>query len=365
MDLYPLIKPLIMRLDPECGHKLAIKALRLGVVPPPPPVRDSVLETRAFGLVFPNPVGLAAGFDKDAEVADAVLGQGFGYVEVGSVTPLPQSGNPKPRLFRLVEDRAVINRMGFNNQGMAAMAGRLAARQRRGIVGVNLGKNKDTERAVDDYVNGARALARYADYLAVNVSSPNTPGLRALQSRAPLVEILGGVREALADLAKNGVWRPPLLLKIAPDLTPEDMADIAAVALGDGLSVGQGETGVDGLIVGNTTWSRDGLQSPLRSETGGMSGVPLMQASTEVLAQVYRLTRGRLPLIGVGGIASGADAYDKIRAGASLVQLYSAMVFDGPAVGAKVARKLAACLKADGFAHVADAVGADQPGVAS
>ncbi len=363
MDLYPLIKPLVMRFDPEFGHKMAIRALRLGLVPPPPPVREPVLETRVFGLPFPNPVGLAAGFDKDAEVADAMLAQGFGHVEVGSVTPRPQPGNPKPRLFRLVEDRAVINRMGFNNKGMEAMAERLAARKPRGIVGVNLGKNKDTERAVDDYVKGAKALARYADYLAVNVSSPNTPGLRALQSRAPLIEILGGVREALDELARNGVRRPPLLLKIAPDLTADDLADIAAVAMGEGLSVKAGETGVDGLIVSNTTWSREGLQSRFRDETGGMSGEPLMPISTAVLAEMYRLTRGRLPLVGVGGIATGADAYAKIRAGASLVQLYSAMVYDGPAVGARVARELAACLKADGFAHVADAVGADQPGV--
>jgi dihydroorotate dehydrogenase len=363
MDLYPLIKPLVMRFDPECGHKMAIWALRLGLVPPPPPVREPVLETRVFGLSFPHPVGLAAGFDKDAVVADALFAQGFGHVEVGSVTPRPQPGNPRPRLFRLVEDGAVINRMGFNNKGMAAMAARLAARKPRGIVGVNLGKNKDTERAVDDYVKGAKALACHADYLAINVSSPNTPGLRALQSRAPLLEILGGVREALAELAKRGVRRPPLLLKIAPDLSPDELAEIAAVAMGDGLGVADGETGVDGLIVGNTTWSREGLKSRFKDETGGLSGAPLMPISTAVLAEVYRLTRGRLPLVGVGGIGSGADAYAKIRAGASLVQLYTAMVFDGPAVGAKVARELAACLKADGFSHVAQAVGADQPGV--
>ncbi|WP_337995942.1 quinone-dependent dihydroorotate dehydrogenase [Oleispirillum naphthae] len=363
MDLYPLIKPLVMRFDPECGHAFAIRALRLGLVPPQPRIAEPVLATRVFGLDFPNPVGLAAGFDKDAAVADAMLAQGFGYVEVGSVTPRPQPGNPKPRLFRLVPDRAVINRMGFNNQGMEAMAARLAARRRRGIVGVNLGKNKDTERAVDDYVAGARRLAPYADYLAVNVSSPNTPGLRALQSREPLVEILAGVRAVLDGIAAAGGRRPPLLLKIAPDLTPEDLADIAAVALGDGMDLAEGETGVDGLIVTNTTWARDGLKSPLRSEQGGLSGAPLMEPSTSVLAAMYRLTQGLLPLVGVGGISTGADAYAKIRAGASLVQLYTAMVFDGPAVGAKVARELAECLKADGFAHVADAVGADRPAV--
>ena len=359
MDLYPLIKPLVMRFDPECGHAFAIKALGLGCVPRPKRLAEPVLATRVFGLDFPNPVGLAAGFDKDAEVVDAMLGQGFGYVEVGSVTPRPQPGNPKPRLFRLPPDRAVINRMGFNNKGVAAMAKRLGARPKRGVVGVNLGKNKDTERAVDDYVIGAKALAAHADYLAVNVSSPNTPGLRALQSRAPLVEILAGVREVLAEIAKAGGRRPPLLLKIAPDLTSEDLADIAAVAMGADLGVGPGETGVDGLIVTNTTWSRETLTHPNQAETGGMSGAPLFAASTEVLRQVYRLTEGRLPLVGVGGISDGRDAYLKIRAGASLVQLYTAMVFDGPGVGAKVAAELAQCLKADGFAHVSDAVGLD------
>lgn len=363
MDLYPLIKPVVMRFDPECGHRFAIAALRCGLVPKPPRSDDTVLQTRVFGIDFPNPIGLAAGFDKDAEVVDAMLGQGFGCVEVGSVTPRPQPGNDKPRLFRLVEDRAVINRMGFNNKGVAAMAERLAKRgDRGGVVGVNLGKNKDTERAVDDYVIGAKALAPYADYLAVNVSSPNTPGLRALQSRAPLVEILAGVRAALAEIAAAGGRRPPLLLKIAPDLTPADLADIAAVALGEDLDVAEGETGVDGLIVTNTTWSREGLRSPHKSQQGGMSGAPLFKLSTAVLKAVYALTGGRVPLVGVGGVFTGRDAYIKIRAGASLVQLYSAMVYDGPGVGARVAAELAQCLRADGFVHVAEAVGADAKG---
>ncbi len=363
MDLYPLIKPVVMRFDPECGHRFAIAALRAGLVPKPPRCADTVLETRVFGIDFANPVGLAAGFDKDAEVVDAMLAQGFGCVEVGSVTPKPQPGNEKPRLFRLVEDRAVINRMGFNNKGVAAMAERLAKRRSRGgVVGVNLGKNKDTERAVDDYVIGAKALAPYADYLAVNVSSPNTPGLRTLQSRAPLVEILAGVRAALAEVQAAGGRRPPLLLKIAPDLTAADLADIAAVALGEDLGVAEGETGVDGLIVTNTTWSREGLKSPHKSQQGGMSGAPLLKSSTEVLRKVYALTGGRLPLVGVGGVFSGRDAYMKIRAGASLVQLYTAMVYDGPGVGARVVAELAQCLRADGFVHVAEAVGVDAKG---
>jgi len=351
-----------MKFDPECGHKLSLMALRAGLVPPQPAVNDPVLKTTVFGVAFPNPVGLAAGFDKDGEVPDAMHKQGFGCVEVGSVTPRPQPGNPKPRLFRLVEDRAIINRMGFNNKGMDAMASCLAGRKgvSRGVVGVNLGKNKDTENAVDDYVLGVRRLAQHADYIAINVSSPNTPGLRALQSRAPLIEILAGVRDALSEIQKNGGRRPPLLLKIAPDLEPEDLADIAAVALGDGLNVAEGEMGIDGLIVTNTTWARpETLQSANKVEQGGLSGLPLLEPSTQVLSEMYKLTEGRMPLVGVGGISTGAHAYAKIRAGASLVQLYSAMVFEGPAVGARVANELAACLKADGFTNVADAVGAD------
>ncbi len=359
MDLYPLVRPLVMMMTPEFGHTLAIKALKMGLIPPQPKVNDPVLKTSLFGIDFPNPVGLAAGFDKNADAADAMHGQGFGYVEVGTVTPKAQPGNPKPRLFRLVEDRAVINRMGFNNAGMEAMAERLAARKGKGVVGVNLGKNKDTENAVDDYVLCARRLAQYADYLAINVSSPNTPGLRSLQSKEPLIEIIGGVRNVLKQLEEDGQRRPPLMLKIAPDLEPEDLRDIADVIMGEGLDVADGETGVDALIVTNTTWSREGLINWQKNEQGGMSGKPLFDASTRVLSDMYKLTKGKIPLVGVGGIETGKDAYLKIRAGASLVQLYSAMVYEGPALGARVANELAACLKADGFTSVADAVGAD------
>jgi len=350
-----------MQMDPEFAHTLAIKALKFGLVPPQTLPDDPVLKTTVFGLDFPNPVGLAAGFDKNADAVDALHKQGFGCVEVGTVTPRGQPGNPKPRLFRLVEDRAVINRMGFNNAGMDAMAEQLSARKSKGVVGVNLGKNKDTdaEKAVEDYVLGAKRLAYYADYLAINVSSPNTPGLRTLQSKGPLIEILAGVREALDELQKDGQRRPPLLLKIAPDLEPEDLQDVADVIMGEGLNVSEGETGVDGLIVTNTTWSRDGLVNWQKREQGGLSGKPLFEASTQILSHMYKLTEGKLPLVGVGGIETGEDAYKKIRAGASLVQLYSAMVYEGPALGARVANELAACLKADGFTSIADAVGAD------
>ena len=347
IDYYRIVGPLMRRLDAEAAHALTVRALKSGLVPGQPGDHDQILASRLWSRLFPNPLGLAAGFDKNAEVADAMLGQGFGFVEIGSVTPLPQPGNPRPRMFRLREDAAVINRMGFNNQGLAAVAGRLAARRRRGVVGANLGKNKDTEDAAADYEKGVAALAAHADYLVVNVSSPNTPGLRALQGRDQLDALVGRVRAALDAQADP----PPLLLKIAPDLTDEDKADIAAIAV-DGR--------LDGLIVSNTTVSRPpGLASPHRDQTGGLSGKPLFALSTAVLRQMYALTGGRIPLIGVGGIANGADAYAKIRAGASLVQLYSAMVYEGPGLVTRIKHELGTLLRADGFANVAEAVGAD------
>ncbi|MGA1854805.1 quinone-dependent dihydroorotate dehydrogenase [Brevundimonas sp. HT1-5] len=354
MDLYPLAGPLLFRFDPETAHGLTIKALKSGLVPPARGRDEPALHTRVWGLDLANPVGLAAGFDKNAEVVDAMLNLGFGFVEPGSVTPRPQPGNPRPRLFRLVEQRAVINRMGFNNEGLEAFAQRLerrrdSAKRAPGIVGANLGKNKDTVDAADDYVIGVRRLAPLADYLVVNVSSPNTPGLRALQGRDPLRALLERVLEARAScgLTRN----PPLLLKIAPDLTVEDKSDIAAVAL---------ESGIDGLIVSNTTIARpDSIPAAMRSEAGGLSGRPLFEASTSVLREIYALTGGKLPIVGVGGVATGEDAYAKIRAGASLVQLYSAMVYAGPAVVHRIRRELAGLLRRDGFRSVAEAVGAD------
>ena len=344
---YGLFGPLIRLLEPETAHDLTIRALKWGLVPGIEPFDDDVLRLRLWDRDFPNPVGLAAGFDKNAEVPDRALALGFGFVEVGGVTPRPQAGNPRPRLFRLARDRAVINRLGFNNDGLEAVAGRLRARPGDGIVGVNLGVNRDSADAAADYAVGTRALAGLADYLVVNVSSPNTPGVRALQGRRPLEALLQAVLAARRD---SGA-RPPVLLKISPDLGGDDLGDIAEVAL---------ESGIDGLIATNTTIDRPpGLASRRRGEAGGLSGAPLFAPSTRVLADMYRLTGGRLPLIGVGGVASGADAYAKIRAGASLVQLYTALVFHGPGLVNRIKRELAGHLRADGFSSVSEAVGAD------
>jgi len=359
IDFYPVLRPLLFRCDAEQAHRLAVRALASGLLPACRGTDDPVLAVTAFGHQFANPIGMAAGFDKNAEAVDGLLGLGFGFVEIGTVTPRPQAGNPKPRLFRLPADRAVINRLGFNSAGMAPVAERLAERRRApgkapGIVGINIGKNRDSTDAAADYAAVTRALRAYADYLVINVSSPNTPGLRALQGRDELLALVGAVRGALADVAGAngpGCLPVPLLVKIAPDLSPDERADVAAAALA---------APIDGLIVSNTTVSRpDTLADPNRAETGGLSGRPLFALSTAVLRDMRRLTRGRIPLIGVGGVASGADAYAKIRAGASLVQIYSALVYEGPALVGRIKRELADLLRRDGFATVADAVGQD------
>jgi dihydroorotate dehydrogenase len=350
-NLYPLIRPALRRLAPEAAHALTVRALEVGLgrfvtdraarQPDPP-----ILAQRLWGLEFPNPVGLAAGFDKDARVPEALLGFGFGFIEIGTVTPRPQLGNPRPRLFRLEEDQAIVNCMGFNSGGLEAAVERLRRRRHTGIVGVNLGKNRDSCDAVADYSEGIRRASEVADYLVVNVSSPNTPGLRDLQRRASLQTLLVPLLRA-----RDESRRPlPLLVKIAPDLTPEEREDIASVALAAGL---------DGLIVSNTTVDRPvGLVSPYAIKSGGLSGRPLFAASTALLADMYRLTQGRLPLIGVGGVASASDAYQKIRAGACLVQLYTALVFAGPSLVTDIKEGLAELLRADGFTCVAEAVGA-------
>ncbi len=348
LDPFHILRPCLFKMDSERAHKIALLSLRsrLATVFYSAPVNDPVLHQTVWNRVFPNPIGLAAGFDKNAVAFEAALDLGFGFVEVGGVTPLAQKGNPKPRLFRLNEDRAVINRMGFNNDGLNVVEARLRARgSRRGIVGVNLGKNKDQTDPTADYATLARALAPYADFLVINVSSPNTPGLRALQSAEPLIAIIRAARAAMTGQS------PPLLIKIAPDLTPEDLAEAVKAARAEKL---------DGIVVSNTTISRpDTLKSAHRAETGGLSGAPVFELSTRMLSEVYRLTEGTIPLIGVGGVASGANAYAKIRAGASLVQLYSALVFEGPALVNKINKELAALLKRDGFTSVAAAVGAD------
>jgi dihydroorotate dehydrogenase len=355
MTLYPLLRPLLAALGAEAAHRFTVWALQRAPQRKPAP-DDAILATRVFGLDFPNPVGIAAGFDKHGEVPLQLASLGFGFVEIGSVTPRPQPGNARPRVFRLAEDRAVINRYGFNSVGAEQAAANLERQQGRRSVplGINLGKNKDTpaERAADDFTKTAEALRRFAGYVVVNVSSPNTPGLRALQGRGELEAILARVERVLA--AGDGGASPrhrPLLVKIAPDLAAADLADIAAVALAGRC---------DGLIISNTTTRRpDTLKSRHRGEAGGLSGAPLKPFALETLRAMYRLTQGRVPLVGVGGIASGADAYERIRAGAALVQLYTALIYEGPALIPRIKRELAALLRRDGFASVAAAVGAE------
>ncbi len=354
IDFYRFAGPLLRLIDPETSHRLAIAALKSGILPAPAAApTDPALAQDLWGRKFANPLGLAAGFDKSAEAVDALERWGFGFIEIGSVTPRPQPGNPRPRLFRLGSDKAVINRMGFNNDGVAVVADRLRRRRGRGIIGVNLGINKDTDDANADYRLGISGLASVADYLVVNVSSPNTPGLRALQGRETLRGLLEVVMEARdkAIHGDNGTAPPPVLLKISPDLTDRDKADIATVAV---------QSGIDGLIATNTTVERPaGLGDPQRNEAGGLSGRPLFAPSTRVLSEMYRLTGGKLPLVGVGGVASAADAYAKIRAGASLVQLYSALIYQGPELPGRIVGGLPRLLKADGFDTITEAIGAD------
>jgi dihydroorotate dehydrogenase len=348
--LHDLAGFLARGLPPETAHALTVSALKLGLGPQGAAPVTPVLQTSVYGLEFPNPIGLAAGFDKNAEIPDAMLGMGFGFVETGTVTPLPQAGNPRPRIFRLNEDAAVINRLGFNNQGLEACKARLLARRGRpGLVGANIGANKDSADRIGDYLKGFNALAGLASYFTINVSSPNTPGLRGLQERDALQTLLRRLVAARAGAGRTG--QSPLLLKIAPDLDGAGLRDVVEVAL---------ETGIDGMIVSNTTIQRPReLQSARRHEQGGLSGRPLFVLSTRRLQEVYRLSQGRLPLIGVGGVASGADAYAKIRNGASLVQLYTAMIYAGPGLVRRIAGELAALLARDGFGHVREAVGMD------
>ncbi len=348
-DPFSVIGRLLRTLPPETAHRMTIEALRRGLVPPPSGLAgDHALKVRLLGLEFANPVGLAAGFDKNAEVADAMLAQGFGFVEVGTITRHPQPGNPRPRVFRLPRDQAMINRLGFNNDGLAAAAARLAARReagRAGIVGANIGPNRDTDDAVGDLAVVAATLAPLADYLVVNVSSPNTPGLRDWQQREPLTRLIDGVQRGKARAQRM----VPLLIKVAPDVGPHDIEVIADVALA---------TGIDGVIATNTTLDRPAeLRDAAKRETGGLSGRPLMARSTAVLAALFSATTGRVPLIGVGGITCGADAYSKVRAGASLVQLYTALIYQGPRLVAEIRRELGQRLRADGFATLAEATG--------
>jgi dihydroorotate dehydrogenase len=339
---------LLRVLPPESAHRATIGLVRAaGPLLPQPDPDDPRLGIRAFGRDFPNPVGLAAGFDKDAEVPDAMLKFGFGFVECGTVTPRAQPGNPRPRLFRLRPDRAVVNRMGFNNAGMDAMASRLAGRRRKGIVGINIGANKDSADRIADYGEAFTRLAPFADYIAVNVSSPNTPGLRALQNRDELERLLGTLQEVRSQQDPA----TPLLLKIAPDLADAAIADLAEVVLAFDL---------DGIIATNTTVERPAfLRARDSREQGGLSGRPLFERSTAVLRALRARVGNRLVLIGVGGVGSGADAYAKIRAGATLVQLYTALSFEGPRLVGRIKRDLLALLERDGFDNISQAIGAD------
>ncbi len=350
-DIYPLLRPLFFSLDPEVAHKLAVRFLKHGLFPACKPSHDPVLACQLGGLKFAHPLGLAAGFDKHAEVVGQTLNLGFSFTEIGGVTPVPQPGNPSPRLFRLTETQAIINRFGFNSVGADIFRQRLAAyrdmKTDTGIVGINLAKNKDTIDAADDYVRGIQNFAPFADFLTLNISSPNTPGLRGIQERGSLTELLQRAREALAQADK----KPLLFLKIAPDITETQARDIAEVSL---------LCGIDAMIVGNTTTSRPASVPPaMAAQAGGLSGKPLFDISTKILGQMYQLTGGKIPLVGCGGIFTGADAYAKIRAGASLLQLYTALIYEGPFVIARITTELAALLKRDGYTSLADAVGAD------
>ncbi|MEX0306598.1 MAG: quinone-dependent dihydroorotate dehydrogenase [Ruegeria sp.] len=332
------------RLDPESAHGLSIKALKSGLAPLPGLVTSDRLKIEVAGLSLPNPVGLAAGFDKNGEVLGPLSRAGFGFIEVGAVTPRPQPGNPKPRLFRLTEDCAAINRFGFNNEGMEVMANRLVNRPKDAVIGLNLGANKDSDDRPGDFAKVLAHCAPYLDFATVNVSSPNTEKLRDLQGKAALSALLNGVIET-----RDALSRPlPVFLKIAPDLTETELQDIAEVAR---------ETGVDAVIATNTTLSREGLRSANKDQAGGLSGAPLFEKSTRVLAQLSQLTNGDIPLIGVGGISTAEQAYAKICAGASAVQFYTAMVYGGISLAAKIANGLDKLLARDGYSSVAQAVG--------
>ncbi|MBW7910843.1 MAG: quinone-dependent dihydroorotate dehydrogenase [Alphaproteobacteria bacterium] len=360
INLYPLAKPLLMAMEPEQAHRLTLRLLKTGLAP-----RfchdDPALRCDVFGHRFPNPLGLAAGFDKDAEVLAPMLDMGFGFVEAGTVTPLPQDGNPAPRLFRDAQNRSVINRLGFPGKGLEYFVARVSdfrvaqaqagADPLRGLLGVNIGINKETVSAFEDYSRCLSVLAPMADYITVNVSSPNTPGLRDLQSENMLDALLAGLMAVMGALDIPPVARPALLLKVAPDLTPDQRAGVAQLALRHRIS---------GLVVSNTTLARPEALAPhLKDEAGGLSGRLLKDKACSVLADFYRLTRGQLPLVGVGGIENADDAWRRIRAGASLVQVYTGLVYEGPALVPQVLKGLSARLRDAGLRHISEAVGAD------
>jgi dihydroorotate dehydrogenase len=347
--IFELARPLLFALDPERAHALTLAALEAGLYFRPPVPDDPSLSVAVWGLTLPNPLGVAAGFDKDARVSDRLLRMGFGHVEVGTLTPRPQEGNPRPRVFRLVRDRALINRLGFNNAGHAAALARLERRRRPGAVGVNVGANRDVTDRAADYVSGLQAFYDVASYFTVNVSSPNTPGLRDLQAPAALVELLGRLLEARESLVVRGRPRRPLVVKLAPDIPEADLEPVATVLAA---------SGVDGIAVSNTTLARERLaDDALAKEAGGLSGRPLFDRSTAMLARLYLMTGGRIPLIGIGGIDSSAAAIAKLEAGATLLQLYTGLVYEGPGLLARIKRELAAYLDREKLARIGEVTG--------
>ncbi len=359
--IYRSLRRLLFQMDPEQAHEWTIRSLKWMQANPwiknsfqrQMTVNDPRLHTTYWGLSFPNPVGLAAGFDKHANVYPGLAALGFGYVEVGTLTPQPQSGNPKPRLFRLLPDQAVINRMGFNNDGAEAAKASFTRLPRPSIpIGINLGKNKDTpnDEAAEDYRKGLNELYSCGDYFVINISSPNTKGLRDLQHAASLNSLLAAILEKRDELAKKYEQKRPILLKIAPDLENEEVEEIVTIAL---------EKGIDGIIATNTTISREGLSSPLQKETGGLSGRPLVNRSTAMIRRIYKITRGRVPIIGVGGIFTGQDAYDKIRAGANLIQVYTGMIYRGPSIAKWINQELLELMNRDQVSSISDLVGLD------
>jgi len=358
-----LVMPVLRLFNAETAHRLAILATKYHLTPRDLIEDEKILQVQVLNRTFSNPIGMAAGFDKHGECIDGLFEMGFGFVEIGSITPLPQEGNPKPRVFRLQEDNAIINRYGFNSVGLEVVSERLNQRNQKigqkysqKILGINLGKNKTSLDAASDYVEGVNQMAKYADYLVINISSPNTPGLRALQSREQLTQLIDKVLSARDALNNTNTFHslPPLLLKIAPDLTEEDKQDIAKIAL---------EKHLDGLIISNTTITRpETLKSTNKQESGGLSGTPLFPLSTSLLKEIYLLTEGKIPLIGVGGISNGEEAYEKIRNGASLVELYTAFSYQGPGLLPKIKRELAYLLKRDGFQSVQEVIGIEAKG---
>jgi dihydroorotate dehydrogenase len=354
MNFYQSIRPFLFRLEPEAAHSLTLTLLRKGLGPRIRPVVDPALRVTLWNRNFPNPVGLAAGFDKDAAAIGALFELGFGFIEAGTVTPKPQHGNPKPRVFRDARNEALINRMGFPNRGLNSFKDNiekfLSGKTRpAGLVGINIGMNKSQGEPARDYCLLIKQLAPFADYITVNISSPNTPGLRDLQQRDAFLALIGRIMEERK--ASCGIDPPPLLVKLAPDLDEKQQEELAGAAL---------LSGIDGLILTNTTRARTKKLSPhFAEQQGGLSGAPLKDRSTAIIRNFYKLTQGKLPLIGVGGISSGTDAYEKIRAGATLVQLYSGLVFKGPGVVRDINTELLECLRRDGFDHIGQAVGAD------